>query len=238
VPGGGVVAAMTAGVDTQDHGFWYEIRAWGYGGPELSKESWDVRSGYVTTWGELEKILWEQAYQDVAGNQYVVNLVIQDALGHRTAEVYNFAAKNRGRILCSFGKDKMAQPYTYSNIEYYPGTKKPIPGGIQAVNVNTKYYKDELSHLLEINPADPGAWHFNSEMPEAWAAHYTAEYFDEKKGVWACPSHKDNHLWDCSVLNLVAHDILGVKFWPKPEGNETSNTEQQIVAKSKFVTGG
>jgi phage terminase large subunit GpA-like protein len=132
----------------------------------------------------------------------------------------------------------MAQPFTWSNIEYYPGTKKPIPGGLKAINVNTKFYKDQLNRLLEINAADPGAWHFNNELPEAWAAHYTAEYFDEKKGVWACPKHKPNHLWDCSVLNLVAYDILGVKYIQKPANQPTpkksKTNNQRKVGKRRW----
>jgi phage terminase large subunit GpA-like protein len=215
VPGGGVVAGITAAVDTQDYGFWFEIRAWGYGVPELSKESWCVREGYVTTWGDLERVLWQDELLDADGNRYVLSMVIQDALGHRTAEVYSFCLKHRGQVFPSFGRDTMAQPYTWGNQEFFPGTKKPIPGGLKSINVNTKYYKDELSRLLEIVPGDPSSWRYHAEFPEAHARHMTAEFTNDK-GVWECPPHKENHLWDCAALNLVAADIQGIKFWPRP----------------------
>lgn len=226
VPGGGVVVGLVAGIDTQDDGFWYRIRAFGYGGAELVKESWGVREGFVTTWGALEQILWGDQYMDEDGNVYVIRMAIQDALGHRTSEVYQFCLKHRGRIFPSIGRQKMAQSHTWNNLEYFPGGKKPIPGGLKAVNVNTNYYKDELSTLLEISPADPGAWHENAEFNEAYARHMTSEFINDK-GVWECPSGKDNHLWDCAVLCLCAHDILGMMFWPKGGGQRSEGGGQQ-----------
>lgn len=216
VPGGGVVAALTAAVDTQDVGVWYEIRAWGWGGKELSKDSWCIREGYVESEAEIERILWEDEYFDSDGNRYVVALTIRDALGHRTAEVYSFCLKHRGKIFPSFGKDVMAQPFTWTNLEYFPGTKKPIPGGLKGVNVNTKYFKDELSRLLEINKDDPSSWRYHADFTEDAARQMTVEYVNEK-GLWECPNGKANHLWDCSVLNLTAAEILGIRHWQKPE---------------------
>jgi len=212
VPGGGMVAGLVAAVDTQDDGFWYRIRAFGFGGAALTKESWGIREGFVTTWEALEQILWADKYMDPDGNAYVIRMAIQDALGHRTAEVYRFCIKNRGRIIPSFGKQNMAQAHTYANLQYFPGGKKPIPGGLKGINVNTNYYKDELSALLEISPADPGAWHENAEFSDAYARHMTSEFINDK-GVWECPSGKENHLWDCAVLCLVAHDVLGMMYW-------------------------
>jgi len=217
VPGGGIVACLMAGVDTQDDGFWYRIRAFGFGGPELLMESWGVREGFVTEWGALERVLWQDQYMDPEGNVYPVIMAIQDALGHRTSEVYTFCLKHRGQIFPSFGRDKMAQSHSWTNLQYFPGKKKPIPGGLKGINVNTKYFKDNLSTLLEISPADPGAWHENAEFAEAWAAHMTSEYINEK-GMWECRPSAPNHLWDCSVLCLCAHEILGVKFRSPEQG--------------------
>lgn len=153
---------------------------------------------------------------DADGKEYVISLVIQDALGHRTSEVYDFCIRHRGKVIPSFGKDVMAQPYTWNTLEYFPRTKKPIPGGLKGMRVNTKYYKDELALLLSIKPGDPSSMRFYSEFPDAEAAHYTAEYVN-KKSLWECPMGKPNHLWDCAVLNLVAADILGVKYWSKKD---------------------
>ena len=55
VPGGGVVACLLAGVDTQDDGFYYEIRAFGFG---FERESWGIREGKVPTFEALAQVLW------------------------------------------------------------------------------------------------------------------------------------------------------------------------------------
>lgn len=223
VPGGGVVAALTAGVDTQDNGFYYEIRAWGFG---MEKESWCIREGFVIDWGSLAQVLWDDEYLDPNGNKYFVRMVFQDALGHRTAEVYDFCRQYRGRIFPSFGKQTMTQPHAWTNLEFYPGSKKPIPGGLRGIHINTEFYKNELSRLLEIYPADPGAFHYHSELTNAWAQMMIAEYVNEK-GVWECPSGKANHGWDCSVLNLAVHGMLEVQQWRKKTDNPKPTVKQK-----------
>jgi hypothetical protein len=46
-------------------------------------------------------------------------------------------------------------------IDTYPGTNKPIPGGVRLARLNTGYYKGKLSSYLDIAPADPGAFPFS-----------------------------------------------------------------------------
>jgi len=231
VPGGGVVAGVFGSVDTQDDGYWYRIRAFGFGGADLTKESWGIREGFVRTDADLEQVLFRDVYMDADGVQYVVQLAIIDALGHRTADVYKFCLKHRGRIFPSFGRQTMTAPYSWTNLEWWPGTKKAIPGGLRGINVNTKYFKDELSSLLSIEPDDPGAWHENAEFTRDMAQHMTAEYINAK-GHWECPGGKANHLWDCAVLSLVAHEISGIKYRPKPEaGNEHRTPGRRVRSK-------
>lgn len=74
------VVGMTAGVDTQDNGFCFVVRAWGY----RTLESWLVREGFVDSFEGLASVLWERGYRDVHENLYVVNLTLIDSGGHRT----------------------------------------------------------------------------------------------------------------------------------------------------------
>ncbi|MFZ7124790.1 MAG: terminase gpA endonuclease subunit [Desulfobacterales bacterium] len=91
-----------------------------------------------------------------------------------------------------------------------------IPGGLKSLVVNTKFFKDRLSHLLEVKPGDPSAFHLEADFTEADALHYTSEFVNEKD-LWECPDHKPNHLWDCEVFSRVAHEVMGVVHWAKPE---------------------
>jgi terminase, large subunit len=212
VPGGSRVACLTAGIDTQDTSFWYEVRAWAWG-PHL--ESWQVRCGEVLTFEALVEVLWGSRYEDVDGNAYFVRLAVQDAMGHRTADVYDFCRKNAGRLFPSQGKDVLAQPFAWSNLEFYPGGRKPIPGGLKLLRFDSNYYKNDVSNRLGVAPGDPGAWHYNAELTETWAGHMAAEFIGES-GKWECPSGRANHGWDCSVLNRLAADVLGVRHAQQP----------------------
>lgn len=209
VPGGNVVAALVAGVDTQDNGWYFEIRAWGWG---LVQDSWQIRSGFVTTLEALRQVLWVDEYKDPAGKRYVMHASLIDAMGHRTAEVYDFCRTNPGRVFPIKGERTMRQPYAWSRIDNYPGTNKPIPGGLALIRVNTTHYKNQLASMLDIAPADPGSWKYHDEITHEWAIQMTAEYIAED-GFWACKANRPNHAWDCSVLTLCAADVIGVRFW-------------------------
>ena len=236
VPGGNRVAGLTAGIDTQDDGFWYEIRAWGWGG----KDSWQVREGFILNFDDLEKVLWNDIYKDSESKEYLVQFAVQDAMGHRTADVYDFCRRHRGRILPFQGVDRLSAPFVYTTIEHYPGSRRPIPGGIRLVRANVTYYKNRLANFLDIAPGDPGNWAFHAETTEEWAGHMVAEYRDEKE-LWQCPPGKANHGWDCSVCNLVAADIIGIQYWSEPgdkkEAALIEKTESGFIPRERIPMG-
>lgn len=220
VPGGGIIAALTAGVDTQDQGFYYEIRAWGWG---LSQESWQIRAGFCASLAALSQVLFDDAYQDAAGLYYPVHLAMIDSGGHRTGDIYDYARANVGRVQAYKGASgRRANPRTETIIDRYPGTRLPIPGGVRLIIADSHHYKDDLSRRLSIRPDDPGAWHLLAEVqPDTphgkdFVAQMCAEFVDER-GNWKCPEGRANHYWDCSVLNLIAADILQIKYWKQQE---------------------
>lgn len=209
-----LVAALTAGVDTQDNGWWYSIRAWGWGENRVST-SWRIKGGWVTTWEDLEEVLFGSSYTDASGQQYHIMRGCIDAMGHKTSEVYNWC-RFHPIMLPTQGKRSMTMPHRTSRIETYPGSTKPIPGGIELLQFDTTYYKDTLSGKMQVFPDDPGAFLFEQDFNAEQARHYTSEFRDDH-GVWQCPSGKPNHLWDCSVLELLAAEFARVRFWLRPE---------------------
>ncbi len=217
VPAGGVVAALVAGVDTHDTGFNYDIYAIGYG---LEMETWQIRSGKVETFDALAQILFEDAYVDANGHQYHVHLAVQDAMGRRTTEVYDFARRFPGRLIPSMGHRRKQSPVTWGKIDIYPGTNKQIPGGLQLLHVDTTHFKNQFSSKIQINPSDPGAWHLNSDATRDYARQISAEYADEN-GIYHCLPGRANHHGDCCVYLLAGIEVLGVKFWAKPVPQET-----------------
>ncbi len=224
VPGGGRVAALTASADTQDDGWYFEIKAWGWGKQDASgteQDSWQIRYGFVTSLAELDNVVFTTQYRDAEGLYYTVHLLVIDAMGHRTKEVYDFVKKHPGRCQAYKGASgRKANPQSWSVIDHYPGTKQLIPGGVRLLTADSHYYKDLLAGTLKVAPDDPGACHLlasvNENDPKGtdYAAQMCAEYVDERN-LWQCPEGKANHYWDCSVLNVIAEDILQIKYWSK-----------------------
>jgi len=245
VPGGGRVCCLTAMVDT--HGldergwFCFEIRAWGWGGEDMAlPESWQIREGQVESFTKLEEILWGTRYFDVDGKEYFISLVLQDAMGRRTNDVYSFCIKHRGKIYPTQGVDsnRMSAPHSFTNLEYFAGakgTKVTIPGGLRLYRFNNGHYKNILAGKLEIHPTDPGAWHMHSETTEDWARQMCAETIDPKTMQWVQIGSMANHGWDVSVGNILAAELLGVKYMRKPQEAQSSKLKAQSEEKEGFV---
>jgi len=190
---------LLMGADTQDDGWWYEIRAW-QTGPEMN--NWQVRSGFVDSLAALEEVALGTVYAKPDGAEMRVRFGLVDAMGHRTTEVYDWCRRVRVILPCRGER----------SIKDRPVRRKWLKErGVYLWHVDTTYFKDNLSAKLEISAADPGAWLFHSGLPLDYARHYTAEYKDER-GWWVCPAHRPNHLWDCSVYGLAAAEIFGVRF--------------------------
>ncbi len=222
------ISCLSIAIDTQMHGFWYEVRAWGYG---LELESWQVREGFAETFEALDQIIWRDQYKDVDGNIYpIIGGCIDSGGGmgdngvSRTTEVYNWCRQRRN-ILPIKGQQRMSKLYSVSAQDHFPGTTKKIPGGLDLYLINVTLLKDSLNYKLHIHPTDPGAWHLHTECTEDYARQMTAEYKDER-GYWECPKGKPNHYWDVSVYHLAFAEIAQIKFTAKP--GEVARTDKKI----------
>lgn len=243
VPGGDQVCCLTAFADTHgldDRGwFAYEIRAWGWGGEDITlPESWGIREGETESFANLEEILWNTKYYDVDGKEYFVALALIDAMGRRTNEVYSFCLKHRGKIYPTQGVDtrRMSQPHSFTNLEYFAGKKgkkTAIPGGLRLYRFDNMYYKNILAGKLEINPGDPGAWNLHEGTTNDWALQLCSETIDEKAMKWVQIGSMANHGWDCGVGNILAGELLNVKYARKPEASEAESSKVKGESKNK-----
>lgn len=208
------VSCLLAGVDTQKSHFRYVIRAFGFG--EL-EESWLIQCGTADTLDALDAILWRNIYTDPDGVEHKVRAAMIDAMGGRTAEIYRYALKHRGRVYPWQGVRSMTQPYTPTPQEYYPdtkGNKIKIPGGINLWRCDTTFFKNDLAHKLSIHPDDPGAFHLHSNEKgelEEYAREMCAEFFDDTEQAWLNPRGKPNHYWDCEVMVKALAYIRNVR---------------------------
>jgi terminase, large subunit len=238
------IAAISCVADMQKRGFWYTVRAWGYG---LEQESWLLKCGFVDSWSALEKIFFQSEYKDVHGTRYVPTLWGVDSGGgeseeyadfSRTAEAYLFACKYPQVILFK-GNSRMTQLKSVTRPDRIPGTNKPLPGSPMLYNLNSNIYKDRLASKLLVQPVDPGAWHLHSgrsleevnaadklgPIPDGkhplqgFAKQMCAEYREGHK--WLCAKNKANHYWDCAYYELALVDIAEIKNMRQPDLSAT-----------------
>ncbi|HBG07685.1 MAG: hypothetical protein A2075_09180 [Geobacteraceae bacterium GWC2_58_44] len=222
-----VADALEISIDTQDHGFWYRIRAWQYG---LSLTSWLVKAGYVTSsspddFTALDTLLASE-FPDENGEPHRIMAGIIDAMGHRTAEVYAWCRRT-GILAAAGAPGRKTQPITVSRIDRFPGNGRPIPGGLSLYSIDTHYHKDLLANKLLIDPTDPGAFILHSGYtydqvralerdPSQKLGHNLGDYSRQMcvearddRGLWQCGEGKANHLWDCESNGLALVMWLG-----------------------------
>lgn len=236
VPDGGIV--LVAGVDVQKDYFVIVIRAWG-----PYPESWLVHEEKVTTWEEVEKILFETRYPSLVTNvdPFDVRLSCFDT-GYRTSEVYNFCRKHKGLARAIKGKDTLiGVPYNMNTIDKFPDGKR-IPGGLQLWLLNTTYFKDQISRLVHTDDA-VSKWHLYKEPTPEYLRWFCGEHKvtkrDKKTGrtyeVWEkASSHAQAHSWDAEVYALAAAEMLRVfnlkeehKPLPRPENIAVASEESK-----------
>ena len=225
------ISCLLAGVDTQKGYFRYIIRAFGFGEME---ESWLVQCGSADSLEALDAILWRNVYTDAQGREYVVKAAMIDAMGGRTAEIYRYAVRHRGRVLPWKGERAMSTPYTPTPQEYYPdtrGNKVKIPGGINLWRCDTTFFKNDLAYKLSIHAEDPGAFHLHSNARgelEEYAREMCAEVYDDEGQAWVNPHGRPNHYWDCEVMCKALAYILDVRKTRHPS-QRRKNRKKEIL---------
>jgi terminase, large subunit len=209
--------ALTCGIDVQQKGFWYRVRAWGE-----DTTSWGIDEGFLPAWEDVETLLFS-SYAQHSGQRLPIWRALIDTGGgkedgayiSRTEETYNFIRQHQGRGVVLFGskgssrtmptKIRIGKP-----IEKTP-SGKPIPGGIQIVMVNTPAVKDAIEARIRQTRTDggPGSWYIHADTPDWYAKQVTAEErrLDRKtKIVEWIQIRRDNHILDCEVMCYVLAD--------------------------------
>jgi phage terminase large subunit GpA-like protein len=238
--------ALSLHVDTQDKGFWYTVRAWRFG---LDLKSWLVKAGYVGSsraddFTSIDAVR-TAVYLDANGTPHHIMAGIVDTGGHRTSEVYAWC-KATGILAARGAISRKTQPVTVGHIERFPGTNKPIPGGLKLYSLDTHYHKDILANKLQIDITDPGAWVLHSGLTfdqlatgardqahnlEEYARQMCVEYRDERN-LWQCQNNKANHLWDCEQMALALAMYLG---WQNAQRTDAEPIKPQRRIYSKGV---
>lgn len=209
VPAGALY--ITAGVDTQDDRFEFEITAWGVG-----EEHWVL--DYQRIYGDLSRIeIWNrlhdrlsETYTTADGRVLDLAIACIDSGGHYTDEVYKFCKRAPHKYIPIKGASEAGKP-----IITYP--RKRNRHGVYLSMIGTDSAKDVIYARLATTPeslagAIPGYRHhpIAEWADETYFKGLTAErkrlLFVRGKRVyrWVNPSGARNEPLDCAVYALAA----------------------------------
>lgn len=202
--------------------WWVEARAWRANG-----DSWQLYAGRVETIEAVRDIQLRFGVED--------RKTYQDA-GYDAPAVYRDCA--RFGWIAFFGSDELSWAHKtprgtiklpYSQPQY---TRASNGQAIIYFHFSTDYCKDILARCISGQGAK---WVLPDDVTEDYVAHCQAERKEEvKPGVfkWRKPySTKPNHLWDCSVMQIVPALInrrLGLP--EKSEGQDQSANHLPLSA--------
>jgi phage terminase large subunit GpA-like protein len=184
--------------DVQQVGVWFVVREWFQGGASRL-----VDFGQVGSIDDLVEI----------AERYGVSPkdVLVDS-GYTTQAVYSAVIKHGGQWKATKGHDStgyivngLRQPFMVSKVDAMVG--RGVRKSLMLIVFSNPLLKDSLAHLMSGNGP---AWEFSRKAGNVYLAQITSERREERidaKGavtyIWR-RIRKDNHLFDCEVLQLVA----------------------------------
>jgi phage terminase large subunit GpA-like protein len=215
---------LTCGVDVQQFGFWFAVRAWA---PYMT--SWLVHYGFLPTWEDVERILFETSYpvDGDFGRSLKIFRACVDTGGSKkfedmtmTEETYFWLLKNRGRGGVGLWGTKGSSSSLPgmlalgSGIVSTPSGKK-LPDVLRLLMVDTDKAKDQFHYRLQLAAKDetrdlPGAAFLHADVGDDYVSQILAEekQQDEKgREFWVNVHNRPNHLLDADLLAAVCVEM-------------------------------
>lgn len=209
--------ALTCGVDVQKFGFWFIVRAFA-----ADYTSWLVHHGFLTTWADVEQLLFDTIYPVVDSEKKMrIFRVCMDTGGgdkyqgmSMTEEIYWWLRdNNRGRGCRVWGTKGSSHTLPGKLQVGKPLDKTPsgklLPGGLRIISVDTVKMKDAYHyHLNRAIEGLPQGAYLHKEI----GADYADQILAEEKQItdrgieeWV-QIRANNHYLDCECLAMLAAD--------------------------------
>lgn len=214
---------ITGGVDVQETCLYWSIRAWG---PYITSQN--IAHGQALSFQDIEQIM-NTPYLTESGEQVIVSLCLIDS-GYDADSTYDFCASNSDWAMPVKGSSNpMMSHFKLSKINKADSRAH----GMNLVLIDTDKYKDMIASRMK-KKNGKGSWMVYQGCDQEYAEQVTAEHkVNEKSGSrvvqrWRLKhSHSDNHYLDCSVYELAAADILGVRILHLQEETEARKPPEQ-----------
>lgn len=209
------VQMITFSTDVQGDRLYYEARGWGYG-----LTSWQIYHGELfgntkdsgdQCWEKLGSLI------DTPIDGHAVQIALIDS-GYNTDAVYDFCRLRPGRVYPYKGRDNYSRPVGTSKQDISVNGKM-YPGGITLIVVDTGFFKTQVHSAINRDTDQDGAWLLNRATTDDYCLQMTAEHRIETKPgryIWK-RIKKDNHYFDCGVMNAAAAYFKGAYSFRKPD---------------------
>ena len=196
--------AVVMTVDVQKDSVWWVVREWMMGGDSS-----------LIDYGNSDR--WE-LLREIASRHECSWILIDNSYNERKDEVieqcvHGFLAGGIRSVIC-YGRDGLKEKYG-SEVDYHPaevrdpyeGTARARQGGVWTITHNPNRLKGSLFKLVTGRD-----WHI-WRIPEDVKADYMLQMQSERcrDGLWE-KVKRDNHCWDCEVLQFLAARNLGLWF--------------------------
>lgn len=212
------VLLLTAGVDTQDDRFEYEIVGWG-----RDHESWGIEYGVIIgkpdnpqTLQQLDDVL-SRVYRFEDGKGLKVACTCVDSGGHYTTEIYKYTKKNEHRRILSIkGQGGPGIPLVH---RYSRNNKEKALVAILGVDDG----KSSVYSALKVKEPGPKYCHFPNDDSRGYHRFYFLGLLSEKlvprkkngitRYVWEkISSSARNEALDARNYALAAKEILNPNY--------------------------
>lgn len=221
LPEGALV--LTAGVDTQDDRFEYEILGHGHFG-----ETWGIEKGIImgrpddpATWSSLDMMVFDRVLRFKDGLGLKVSMSFVDEGGHFTGEVRRFCQQRiQKKVFCIKGFPGPDRPFTSPPKKQKIIIKNRYLGTVWQYQLGVDSGKQMVMDNLKVQAPGPkychfplrddyGAMYFNGLLSE----HLVPEGKTRQRWVWQkIQGHERNEPLDCRVYALAAFKALPVEL--------------------------
>lgn len=215
------VLVLTAGVDTQDDRFEYEIVGHGHFG-----ETWGIEKGIImgrpddpATWDSLDMMVFDRVLRFKDGLGLKVSISFVDEGGHFTGEVRRFCQQRiQKKVYCIKGFPGPDRPFTSPPKKQKIIIKNRYLGTVWQYQLGVDSGKQMVMDNLKVQAPGPkychfplrddyGAMYFNGLLSE----HLVPEGKTRQRWVWQkIQGHERNEPLDCRNYALAAFKVLPV----------------------------
>lgn len=240
-------AALLCGIDVQKAGFWFAVRAFA-----VDYTSWLIHYGFLATWEDVEKLLFETAYPmvDSSRTRRILRACIDTGGGKKyqdmsmTEETYWWLRANGSGRGCRCWGTKGASRALEGKLQLgKPLDKTPsgkaLEGGLRIISVDTNKVKDVYHYHLDnaIEGLPQGAY-----LHSGTGTDYASQILAEEKQItdkgieeWINVHSRDNHLFDAECLTFIAADPEfpggGINLLRGPAAQNAAAGGRRIISK-------